>query len=297
MLFFTGLGYAAPWILLLVLLYWCIDEKKSLMLGTTLCISIWINLALKFIILNQGQPILNIFDPAEAVYARMQGGFPSGQVQHALIFWMILASWLEKKWPYAIAVALSALVGFACIQLGLHSPVDVAVGTLIGMLILCIYFLVSNRLVKLLEKTNARAGLIACAVLAFGMILYRPTFELLMPAGFLLGLGSGYFICQRHIGLSAAAIHAQPPLKRFQALLIRGVTGTGLTIVLYMAMERLTAVVSQSSAPLASNNAALMVFLSYALLALWVSAGAPWFFRLFLHFSSAARTKAGRGNN
>ncbi|MCL1837101.1 MAG: phosphatase PAP2 family protein [Treponema sp.] len=269
----TALGSITVYLVLLPFLFWCIDEKKSLRLGIAVLVSLWVNLVLKFL-LDQPRPFFAGYDPSVGMIPERLGGFPSGHAQTTLVMWIIIASWGKKKWHYAAAAVLCLLVGFSRVYLGVHFPTDVFGGWLLAALILCGYFLAGGRIEALLAAGGHRAGMIASAALSFAMILYRPSTALLMPAGMILGLGAGYVLNRRHIGFAASELAGKTGAAKYLALLVRFALGIAAMILLYMLTGKLAAL----SDTIGSND--LFIFIRFALLALWVSAGAPWLFRV-----------------
>jgi hypothetical protein len=261
----SALGSSAAFIALLPLIYWCVDEKKCLRIGTVVLFSVWLNLVLKYA-LDQPRPFFAAYDPSVGMATETTGGFPSGHAQSSLVFLIITASWLKKKLFYGVAAFLCLLVGFSRIYLGVHFPTDVLGGWLIGGLLLCIYFLLGNRIETLITAGNTRAGLITAAALSFGMILYRPAAEILIPAGMILGLAAGHCLNRLYIGFTAGSARYLILGGRF----ILGMVGFAL---LFYVTGILNNIFNNS------ENYNLFVFLRYALLALWISAGAPWLFR------------------
>ena len=268
----TRLGTVGAYMVLVPLVYWCFDEKKGLRLGTALLVSAWLNLALKFL-LNQPRPFFPGYDPSLGMVAERLGGLPSGHAQHSLVVWIILASWGKKPVHYVLAALFCLLMAFTRIYLGVHFPTDILGGWLIAGLILCAYFFAGKRLEALLESTP-RAGMIACAALSFIMILYRPSIELLLPGGLLLGMGTGFFLNRRNIGFSASALCGRIGTAKYLTLVARFAFGIAGMALLFFATERVV--------PLfyGTDNYQLFFFLRFALLAIWATAGAPWLFKL-----------------
>jgi membrane-associated phospholipid phosphatase len=275
----TESGATVGYLLVLSFIYWCISEKKCLSMGTALLISLWINLVLKFL-LDQPRPFHENYDPTVGMMIERLGGFPSGHAQNTLVMWIIIASWGHKKRYYGVAALFCLLLGFSRVYLGVHFPTDVLGGWLIGGLILCGYFIAGKHIEALLASSGPRAGLVSCAALAFIMILYRPSIEMLMPGGILLGFGSGYFLCQRYIGFDASGIFGRSGIAKYLTLAKRFVLGIIGLFLLYLIAGKILAIFNDS------DNYQLVVFLLFILLALWISAGAPWLFR-FLHLAEA----------
>jgi len=271
----TELGSPVVYIILLPIIYWCIDEKKCLHLGIMILISVWLNIVLKFVF-DQPRPFFEAYDPSVGIIHERMGGFPSGHAQNSLVMWMIIASWGKQKRFYGIAALFCLLIGFSRVYLGVHFPTDILGGWLIGAKLLAVYFLVNKRVEALLAAHSPRVGLIACAALAFVMILYRPSVELLILSAAVLGLGTGYYLCKFHIGFTASALSGKVGLAgvfKYVTLVVRFLLGITVVVLLFVLTEKIMVRLNSS------GNYQLFTFLRFALLALWISAGAPWLFR------------------
>ena len=167
-----------------------------------------------------------------------------------------------------------------------HAPLQfffaVRAGTLIellfwiitGAMILAVYFLLGKRLESLLAAGGLRAGIIAGVALSFIMILYRPSEEILMPAGMIPGLAAGYCLNRIHVGFTVSALFGRTGHAKYLTLAARYLAGIAVLFLLYFTTGKLNMVFTNS------ENYILFVFLRFALLAFWVSVGAPWLFRL-----------------
>jgi len=276
----TSLGSAGVYIAIVCFAYWCIDEKKGLHLGLITLISIWINLSLK-LALDQPRPFFPAYDPSVGMISEQLGGFPSGHAQNTLVALTIISTWLTRRWAYIAAAVICLLVGFSRVYLGAHFPTDIIGGWLIGGVILAVYFLSRKRVEALLANGGFRGGIYASAALAFVMILYRPSAALLLPGGLILGLGVGYNICKFYCHFSASALGGRIGVFRWLALLVRFLLGITVFALLYVVTGKITGGMNDS------GNYQLALFLRYALLSLWISAGAPWLFR-FLRLAERA---------
>jgi len=265
----TAMGGSVLFLLVLPVLYWCVDEKKGMRLYLTLIISLWINMSLKFLF-NQPRPFFEGYDPSVGfIYERM-GGLPSGHAQNTLVVFFILASWIKKIRDYACAAVLCILISFSRIYLGVHFPTDIIAGWIIGGIILCGYFLLSAKIETLLEKGGFRAGVIASAALSFFMILYLPGKELLMPGGVVLGLGAGYCVNKKYIGFSSSASFGKTGAEKYTALFARMLLGIAGFVLIFFTGSKLM--------PQDSANFKLYGFIMAALGGFWISAASPWLF-------------------
>jgi len=265
----THIGGETAYMVLLPLLYWCIDEKKGLRLGFAVLISAWINMSLKFL-LDQPRPFFEGYDPSLGMISERMGGLPSGHAQNTLVMLFIIASWLKKKWAFVCAAVLCILIGFSRIYLGVHFPTDIIAGWILGSIVLCGYFMLGDRIETLLVKGGFRAGMIASAMLSFIMILYLPGKELLMPGGTVFGLGIGYCLNRRYVGFTANALLGRSGTGKYFTLCARMFLGFIGFILVFVAAGNLI--------PRESGNQNLYGFLQAALAGFWVSVAAPWVF-------------------
>jgi hypothetical protein len=274
----TRLGSVPVYVILLALIFWCFDEKKSFRLSLAVLISGWINLVLKFL-LHQPRPFWDGYDPAVGLMYERFGGLPSGHAQSSLVMWIIIASWGTRKWRYVPAALLILLIGFSRVYLGVHFPTDVFAGWLAGGLICAAYFFFTPRIEAVLENRGLRVNLILTAGAAFVMILYRPADDFLMPAAALLGMGAGYSLNIHALHFRAAGFLERRGPAKPGVLLGRLVLGAaGLALI---------SLVSGKLLP--GGDSAwfrMFFFLQYVLLGFWVCAGAPW---LFLRTGLAGR--------
>ena len=265
----THIGGEAAYIILLPLLYWCIDEKKGLRLGLAVLISAWINMSLKFL-LDQPRPFFEGYDPSLGLIKERLGGLPSGHAQNTLVLLFIIASWIKKKWAFVCAAVLCILIGFSRIYLGVHFPTDIIAGWILGGIVLCGYFMLGDRIETLLVKGGFRAGMIASAVFSFVMILYLPDKELLMPGGIVFGLGIGYCLNRRYVGFASNALLGRSGTEKYLTLCARMFLGLIGFMLVFVAAGNLI--------PRESSNQNLYGFIHVALAGFWVSVAAPWIF-------------------
>jgi membrane-associated phospholipid phosphatase len=273
----TGLGSAAAYMILLPLVYWCVDEKKGLRLGLAILVSAWLNISLK-LLLDQPRPFFEGYDPSLGMVPERLGGLPSGHAQNALVMWTIIASWGKKKWLYGIAAFICLLVSFSRIYLGVHFPTDILGGWILGGLVLCGYFLWGGRIEEFLGRGGFRAGMIAASAASFIMILYRPVDEAIIPGAMLFGMAAGYCLNRRYIGFKSSTGKTGAP--QYITLLFRFLPGIAVTVLILAAFEK---IIPQDRH---AGHYLILYFLRFAITGLWVCAGAP---RLFCALRLAER--------
>jgi hypothetical protein len=94
---------------------------------------------------------------------------------------------------------------------------------------------------------------------------------MLMPGGMILGLGIGCFLCRRYITFNAS-IKDRTGTEKSLTLLVRYALGITALVLLYVAPGKIINGLRDS------GNYHLYVFIRYVLMAVWISAGAPWVF-------------------
>jgi membrane-associated phospholipid phosphatase len=128
------LGTQEFFILLLPILYWCVDSLLGIRVAIMLLLSTSFNGALKMAF-HGPRPYWYSPD-VHGLAAETSFGIPSNHAQNATVVWGILAAALRKWWAWLAAILLIGLIGFSRLYLGVHFPQDVVLGWLIGGLIL-----------------------------------------------------------------------------------------------------------------------------------------------------------------
>jgi len=155
-------------------------------------------------------------------------------------------------------------------------PVMLMIIALWALFPLLVYFIASKfslakRIESWFDKRGPRAGLLAAALLAFAMNMYRPSEYMLIPGGLILGLGIGRFLCGRYMDFTAA-INDRTGTAKLLTLLVRYILGITAMALLYVATGKAV------NALRGQGNYQLYVFTRYVLITVWLSAGAPWVF-------------------
>jgi membrane-associated phospholipid phosphatase len=261
----TFLGSLYFYVLVIPLVYWCVDERKGFRLGLMMILSTALNTLLK---VSFKQPRPFHLDPQVGMITEQGYGLPSGHAQMSLTMWGIVASWGRRLF-FVFAVLISFLIGFSRLYLGVHFHTDLIAGWLIGGVVLALYALCAGPIETLLVRGGLRAQLITTAAAALLINALLPQEAAL--GSIALGMGGGYAFITRFAGFSARrGLEGMGP-KRFLILAARCLTGFTGAALLYL-----------GSRPLAPDHTSafyrLFNFCRFALLQFWISGGAPWFF-------------------
>ncbi|MEX2502866.1 MAG: phosphatase PAP2 family protein [Trueperaceae bacterium] len=132
----TNLGSEEAYIVMLLITYVAIDARAGRILGLALLGSFYLNQVLKDLF-DTTRPYLlhpELLLGGEAAAGTAPGpAFPSGHAQSATTFWGLAAALLRRRWFTGLALLLIALVSATRLYLGVHWPIDVAGGILIGL--------------------------------------------------------------------------------------------------------------------------------------------------------------------
>ncbi|HXD11447.1 MAG TPA: phosphatase PAP2 family protein, partial [Anaerolineales bacterium] len=137
MLAFSFLGTENFFLLVLPLIYWCIDARLGMQVGFILLTSTHVNSLCK--LWFAGPRPYWVSSKVTPYLAEETFGIPSGHAQNSVAVWGMIASSMRKPWAWMVAVALMFFIGFSRLYLGVHFPHDVVAGWLLGSVLLWLF--------------------------------------------------------------------------------------------------------------------------------------------------------------
>ncbi len=134
----TYLGDETVFMAVGLIVIWCVDKKWGFRLFYMGLLGTALNQLLKAVFLL---PRPWVQDPSFSIVEAAREGatgysFPSGHTQSAVMLFGGVAMWLKKRWATAAAVGIILLTAFSRMYLGVHTPLDVGVSLLAGLLML-----------------------------------------------------------------------------------------------------------------------------------------------------------------
>ena len=168
----THLGEEAVFLLVALLVFWCIDKKNGYYFLTVSFIGLSINQFLKLFcriprpwVLDPDFPIVESAREAATGYS-----FPSGHTQNAVNTFGSIARFTRSRALRIGCVVTVLVVAFSRLYLGVHTPLDVGVSLLIGaVLVLGLYPVIH----RALQKPGMMYAIIgALMLLAVAFVLY-----------------------------------------------------------------------------------------------------------------------------
>lgn len=301
MKFFSFLGTENFFLLILPLIYWCIDANLGIRVGFILLTSNFVNEIFK--LMFAGPRPYWVSAKVIPFSAESSFGVPSGHAQNAVGVWGMIASGVRKRWAWGVAIALAFFIGFSRWYLGVHFPHDVFLGWLLGGILLWAFMQFWNPVEAWLKQQALGsqifiAFIVSLIVIVLGAVsvgrLDGYTFpaewrdnalragslpapvsieSFITSAGTLFGLAAGVAWLAARGGYQASG-----PVEKRALRFVVGLIGV-------MILWRGLALFLPDNADLISY---IFRYLRYTLVGFWVSGGAPW---LFFRFKLADEPK------
>ncbi|MCA9977982.1 MAG: phosphatase PAP2 family protein, partial [Anaerolineales bacterium] len=133
----SALGEENFYLVVLPLIYWCLDKKLGKNLVYIFLLADGINVLGKHAFRG---PRPYWLDPSVGLSESGGYGVPSGHTQLTTVIYGFLAVWYKQGWLILLAVFMIVAMGLSRIYLGVHFVHDVAAGLLIGLVILTGFF-------------------------------------------------------------------------------------------------------------------------------------------------------------
>lgn len=283
---FNYLINEVTFLLVLPLIYWCIHKNAGKRLMQTLLFSFITNVWFKAFLARPrpyqvsvpGKPAVVPALPALDSY-----GIPSGHTQGSVVLFGFLAREVKKPVFTFLMVLLIILTGLSRLVHGVHYPQDVLFGALLGILVIFIYPPLYRTGSRFLSNFILPAQAVLSFLLFAGLIYLYKLFitdsgsyhsYISLAAVFSFGL-FGFSLESRYIRFSTKG--------GLITRLLRFAAGIVLTFGIYIGLKLLFGLftAAESSFPGLALRA-----VRYALLGLWISAGAP---ALFVRLGLAKR--------
>ena len=196
----TQAGSKYFYLLILTILFWCVDARFGIRFGLVFLFSAFTNSWLKeaFAI-----PRPFVLDPSVQLAHESTFALPSGHAQNSAAFWGLLAVRFRSPWGLVLAIVLPLIIGFTRVYLGVHYPTDLFLGWLLGWSLALGWIVLGDRISRIITKANIRLRIIAAAVVALGMNALLPGDPTL--AGVFLGTAIGANFMFGRIAFDAAS--------------------------------------------------------------------------------------------
>ncbi len=258
---FTFMGDQPFFMLLLPLVYWCLNRRLGARLTILFLFSAYLNTVAKVF---AAQPRPYQYDPRVLpLYKAGGGGFPSGHTQNTVVVWGYLASHFRRVGPWTLAGCLMLLIPLSRLYLGVHFPTDLLGGYLLGAALLLLYLRLEPVVEAWLTQKGLGWQLGAALLVSLLLVLLVPGNgkQGVIIGATLMGMGVGFAFECRWVRFDSGGVWWKRVLRFLVGVPVLFTLWLGLRTAFY-GLE-----------PEQSYN-----FFRYLLLGLWSGLGAPWLF-------------------
>jgi membrane-associated phospholipid phosphatase len=267
---FTTLGYEEFYLLVLPLVYWCLNKQVGTGLAYISLLSAWVNSAIKYLfaIPRPADPRIEMKAPR----LETSPSFPSGHAQNALVNWGYLA--ISFRSPIFRVLAVVAILGISLsrVFLGVHYPQDIVGGWLIGLVLLVGFSWLAPPTGRWLANQPLLLQLSAAVLLPVLLMLLHPAGtqgralaeSSVTPMSALAGLGVGIVMERRWVRFQVAGV--------WWRRLLRFVFGLAIAMLFYAGPKLLL------PEGLSHDVETVARFVRYGLLGWVVAFASPWLF-------------------
>ncbi len=253
----TMLGEEYFYIVILALVFWCIDKRYGYKLSFAFLLSGVINGILKSIV-SAPRPIGAEGIRSLRVETATGTSFPSGHTQNITSFLVSLMKQLRRGWVYAVGSVLILLVAVSRLYLGVHWPADVLGGIIIGTAAV----LLADAAFEFAEKRKTKwLHLLLLVPVMAAVIVWNENADLVKTAGTFSAFLIGFSIESKWIKFDTKATLAKQAVKF--------VLGIAVTLALKEGLKMLF------------PEGPVFDYLRYLIIGLWITVGAPMIFNLF----------------
>jgi membrane-associated phospholipid phosphatase len=277
-------------LLILPFIYWSLHSALGLRIGFILLVSNGINGIFK-LIFSTPRPFFYSTEVKPLTF-ESSFGIPSGHAQNAAAVWGVIAAFLNRAWIWILLVILILLIGLSRIAVGVHFPIDVVAGWLIGFTLLWLVIRLEKPVLTWLKNQPLTLRLViaflaSLVIIFFGLIARSLAIDeipatwianasqafpdeapinplrldgIFTSAGTLFGLAAGAILLQAYSGFEVSGAW----WKR----LARYPVGLAGVILFYFGLG---AIFPRGDDTLSYS----LRYLRYFLVGIWVAAGAP----------------------
>ena len=196
----TVLGDELFFLLFLPLVYWCVHRRIGAGLAVLFLFSASLNAIAKALL---GMPRPFMVEPAVMQLATAGGGgFPSGHTQGAVVVWIYIAARFRQRCLWWLAGVLILAIPLSRLYLGVHFPVDLVGGYLIGGLLVLVFLMIEPPIIERIGNPSQAMVMAGALAIVLSAVLLKNSQEpyVVSSIAALMGVSWGIVVERRWIG-------------------------------------------------------------------------------------------------
>ncbi|MBC8059887.1 MAG: phosphatase PAP2 family protein [Clostridiaceae bacterium] len=253
----TMMGEETFFILFIALIFWCINKRVGYKLGFAVLSGSILNNILK-ITFHTKRPIGEEGIRSLRVETATGSSFPSGHTQGTAELWTVIAREFKNIHTYILAIIFILLVATSRLYLGVHWPIDVVFGAIIGV----VWSTTCCWLFDLSIKRNNKLLLLTIIIPCILTVFFYGGSADIKTVAILISFFIGYYIEDRYIKFDEKATLSMQVIKYTLGI------STLLFIKQFLKVLLPTTVVFD--------------FIRYNLIGLWITCGSTYIFQKLL---------------
>lgn len=222
------IGGSVGILILMTLIYWCINKEKGIKLAYICILGINLNGVLKGLILAKrpfqydGYEHLRKLEGTSLSDGASGTSFPSGHSQNSATLYSSILRYIKKNWVIICCIVMMIIVPLSRLYLGVHFPGDVIVGVGLGIISTLIFG-------TLIDKFYHKKYVVfIITTLCFIPFLFFPNMgkDFYKGMGILFGCLLGLFLEEKYVNFAIA--------KSKKVNVLRYLFGLLLMIIIYL---------------------------------------------------------------
>ncbi len=217
-------------LVVLSLVYWCLNRQLGLRLLYALILAATINVALKLLI-QAPRPFM-VSDAVRLVIVDEGLGFPSAHVMIAVVMWGYLAYYLRRTWLVAAVTLYVLLMAWSRMYLGVHYPQDVVGGVIFGLPTLALLIWLIEHFAPAWSRLSLTTQAAVVTLTAIVLFVFLSGYDSARAVtGILIGTAIGMTLEQRDVRFSVRGSLAQRVLRFAAGMMLVLVVFFGLRVL------------------------------------------------------------------
>ena len=179
---FTFLGNEEFYLLIMPVMVWSVDYWFGVRLGVLLLTTGSINWISK-VSLHQPRPywvdssVKNLTAPGDSF------GLPSGHSMNASALFGLAAATIKRSWATILAIIIIVMIGLSRIYLGVHFTIDVAVGWILGLVMLWLFLKLEKPIASWFKSKDTGSQILTVFLISIALTLIGAGVKALVLAG------------------------------------------------------------------------------------------------------------------